>query len=162
MATGRPEGYHSVTPWVITRDTGRFIAFVTEAFGAIELARVVDEHGVIGHAEVRIGDLVVMGFDARPEWSDTPAFLRLYVDDADATYRRALEAGATSVTEVTHLYWGDRVGRIRDPLGNVWWIQARVEEVDDAEMGRRLGDPVWLDRMAYVQRSLVLRGALLR
>jgi PhnB protein len=157
MAVGRPEGYHSVTPWVISRDTGRFIAFVTEAFGAIELARVVDEQGVIGHAEVRIGDSVVMGFDARPDWADTPAFLRLYVDDADETYRRALAAGATSVTEVTHLYWGDRVGRVRDPLGNLWWIQARVEEVDDAEMGRRLSDPVWLDRMAYVQRSLAVR-----
>jgi PhnB protein len=157
MTTSTPDGYHSVTPWVITRDTGRFIEFTSEAFGATELARVVDEDGVIGHAEVRIGDSVVMGFDTPAGWTETPAFLRLYVEDADATYRRALEAGATSVTEVTHLFWGDRVGRVRDPLGNLWWIQARIEEVDEAEMARRMQDPVWLDRMAYVQRSVAMR-----
>ena len=66
---------------------------------------------------------------------------------------RALEAGATSVTEVTHLFWGDRVGRVRDPYGNLWWIQARVEEVD-AEMERRAGEEEWIERMAYVQVSL--------
>jgi hypothetical protein len=66
-------------------------------------------------------------------------------------------SGATTVTEVTDLFWGDRVGRVRDPLGNLWWIQARVEEVDKSEIARRLTDPVWLDRMAYVQSSLTLR-----
>ncbi|MGH2584449.1 MAG: VOC family protein [Dehalococcoidia bacterium] len=149
-----PEGYHTVTPWIISRDTAGLIEFVTRAFGAVELARVQDEHGVIGHAEFRIGDSVVMGFDAKPEWPDTPAFLRLYVEDADAVHRRALEAGATLVTEVTHLFWGDRVGRVRDPFGNLWWIQARVEEVDPAEMEQRAGKQEWLERMAYVRGSL--------
>ena len=95
-----------------------------------------------------------MGFDAKPEWPDTPAILRLYVEDADAAHQRAIEAGATSVTEVTHLYWGDRVRRVRDPFGNLWWLQTRVEEVDDAEMERRLGEKVWIERMEYVQGSL--------
>lgn len=97
-----------------------------------------------------------MGFDAKPEWPDTPAFLRLYVEDADATHRQALEAGASSMTDVTPLFWGDRIGRVRDPFGNVWWIQARAEEVDPAEMERRAGEQEWIERMAYVQQSLVI------
>ena len=146
-----PEGYSSVSPWVISRDTGALIAFATAAFGAQEIARVTDEHGVIGHAEFRIADSVVLAFDAKPEWGDTPAFLRLYVEDADATFARAIGAGGTSITEVTHLPWGDRVGRVLDPLGNLWWIQGRVEEVDEAEMWRRMSEPEWMERMAYVQ-----------
>ncbi len=148
-----PEGYHTVTPWMISRDTAGLIDFVKAAFEAEEIARVVGEDGTIGHAEVRIGDSVVMMFDARPEWPDTPAFLRLYVEDSDATFQQALDAGATSVTEMTHLFWGDRVGRVRDPLGNLWWIQERVEDVSPEEMERRAGEQRWMDAMAYVQGS---------
>lgn len=149
-----PEGYTTVTPWVISRDTAGLLEFVDQAFDGVELARVVGEDGTIGHAEFRIGDAIVMGFDAKAEWPDTPAFLRLYVEDADEIVRRAVAAGATLVTEVTHLFWGDRVGRGRDPFGNLWWIQARVESVDEAEMMRRMSDPEWNARMAYVQSSL--------
>src|SRR5687768_9563424 len=151
---GVPEGYSSISPWVITRDTSALIGFATAAFDAQGIARMADEHGVIGHAEFRIGDSVVLAFDSKPEWPDTPAFLRIYVPDGDAAYARAIDAGATSVTEMTHLFWGDRVGRVRDPLGNLWWIQARVEDVDQAEVTRRMTDPVWMERMAYVQGSL--------
>jgi PhnB protein len=151
---GIPDGYTAVTPWIISRDTAGLIEYVRDAFDAEELARVVGEDGSIGHAEFRIGDAIVMGFDAKPHWPDTPAFLRLYVDDADETFRRAVGAGGTPVTEVTHLFWGDRVGRVRDPFGNLWWIQARVEDVDEAEMNRRMTDPTWIERMAYVQSSL--------
>jgi PhnB protein len=148
---GVPEGYNSVSPWVISRDTNAVIEFAKAAFGADEIGRVADENGVIGHAEFRIGDSVVLAFDAKPHWPETPAFLRLYVEDADVTFQRALGAGGIAVTNVTHLFWGDRIGRIRDPMGNLWWIQARVEEVDEAEINRRMSDPVWLERMAYVQ-----------
>ena len=134
---GVPPGYHAVTPWVITRDTARLIEFAKQAFGAAELARIPGPAGGIGHAEVRIGDSVVMMFDAPAGWPDTPAFLRLYVEDGDAAYRRALQAGAAPVTVMTTLFFGDRVGRIRDPLGNIWWIQAHVEDVDPAELARR-------------------------
>jgi uncharacterized glyoxalase superfamily protein PhnB len=153
-APGVPKGYRSVNPWVITRDTGALIAFATAAFDAVEIARVVDEKGVIGHAEFRIGDSMVLAFDAKPKWPDTPAFLRLYVEDADATFKRAIEAGGTAVTEVTHMAWGDRIGRVRDPLGNLWWIMARIETVGEEEMTRRMGEPQWRERMAYVQGSL--------
>jgi PhnB protein len=131
---GVPEGYSSVSPWIISRDTAALIDFTKAAFHAEEMGRVADEHGAIGHAEFRIGDSVLLAFDAKPDWPDTPAFLRLYVRDGDAAFARAISAGATSVTEMTHLFWGDRVGRVRDPLGNLWWIQARVEDVEEAEM----------------------------
>ncbi|MFF5966774.1 VOC family protein [Streptomyces collinus] len=146
-----PDGYHTVTPWIISRDTAGLIDYLKEAFGAEEIARVVGEDGRIGHAEVRIGDSVVMPFDAPPDWPPTPAFLRLYVEDADAAHRRAVAAGGTSVTEVTHLFFGDRIGRVRDPLGNLWWLQTRVEDVSPEEMERGLRDPKWTEAMAYVQ-----------
>ncbi|MFJ4817625.1 VOC family protein [Streptomyces sp. NPDC088801] len=154
-----PDGYHTVTPWIISRDTAGLIDYLKEAFDAEEIARVVGEDGRIGHAEVRIGDSVVMPFDAPPNWPPTPAFLRLYVEDADAAHRRAVAAGGTSVTEVTHLFFGDRIGRVRDPLGNLWWLQTRVEDVSPEEMERRLHDPKWTAAMAYVQGADFFPGA---
>ena len=148
-----PEGYHTVTPWIISRDTAQLIEFLTKAFDADEITRVVGEDGSIGHAEVRIGDSVVMMFDAKPDWPDTPAFLRLYVEDGDAVFQQALRAGATAVTEMTHLLWGDRVGRVRDPFGNLWWIMTRIENVSLEEMERRAGEKEWIDAMEYVQSA---------
>jgi uncharacterized glyoxalase superfamily protein PhnB len=148
-----PEGYTTVTPWIIARHTARLIEYVTEAFGGEEIARVLNDDGTIGHAEVRIGDSVVMMFDSKPDWPLTPAFLRLYVADADAVHRQAVAAGGTSVTEVTHLFFGDRVGRVRDPLGNVWWIQAHIEDVSPQEMEERLTDPAFAKAMDYVQSA---------
>lgn len=149
-----PEGYYTVTPWIISRDTAKLLDFVKEAFGAKEIARLFNEDGTIGHAEFRIGDSVVMAFDAKDEWPDTPGFLRLYVEDGDAVHRRALEAGATSVTEMTDLFFGDQVGRVRDPQGNLWWIQARLEDLDPQEMEKRAAQKEYLDAMQRVQESL--------
>jgi uncharacterized glyoxalase superfamily protein PhnB len=148
-----PEGYTTVTPWLISRDTARLIEYVQEAFGGEELARVLNSDGTIGHAEMRIGDSVVMMFDAKPDSPPTPAFLRLYVADADTVHRQAVAAGGTSVTEVTYLFFGDRVGRVRDPLGNVWWIQAHIEDVSPQEMEERLTDPAFTKAMEYVQSA---------
>ncbi|MFI9049047.1 VOC family protein [Streptomyces sp. NPDC053427] len=146
-----PQGYTTVTPWIISRDTVQLIDYLKRAFGAEEIACLANEDGSIGHAEVRMGDSVVMMFDARPEWPPTPGFLRLYVEDADAVHRQAVAAGGTSVTEVTHLAFGDRVGRVRDPQGNLYWVQTRVEELEPAEIERRLGDPEFVKAMEYVQ-----------
>ncbi|MEV6569900.1 VOC family protein [Streptomyces sp. NPDC051577] len=153
-----PQGYHSVTPWIISRDTLSLIAFLKKAFDATELACLTGEDGAVQHAEVRIGDSVVMMFDARPEWPPTPGFLRLYVEDADDAHRRAVAAGGTSVTEVTHLFFGDRVGRVRDPLGNLYWIQTRVEDVSPQERERRLGDPEFTEAMRRVQNAEFFPG----
>jgi PhnB protein len=148
-----PEGYHTVTPWIISRNAARLIEFLKEAFGAEELGRFTMEDGSIGHAEVRIGDSVVMMFDAKAHWPDTPDFLRLYVEDAHAVFQQALHAGARPVTELTHLYWGDLVGRVADPFGNLWWIQQRIEDVTPEEMERRLGEQQFIDAMQYVQSA---------
>jgi uncharacterized glyoxalase superfamily protein PhnB len=149
-----PEGYGTVTPWIVSPDTAGLIEFLKAAFGAEELARIPGPHGGIGHAEVRIGDSVVMMFDSREGWPATPGFLRLYVEDGDGTHRRALEAGATAVTEMTDLFFGDRIGRVRDPFGNVWWIQERVEEVDPAEVAQRPLDAGAIQAMRYMEESL--------
>ena len=146
-----PDGYTTVTPWIISKDTDGVMAWLTAAFDAVEVSRLADENGVIGHAEMRIGNAMVMMFDARPDWPSTPAFLRLYVEDADAVHRQAIEAGGTSVTEVTHLFFGDRVGRVKDPFGNLYWIQTRIEELTEEEMMARLSDPEFTKAMEYVQ-----------
>jgi PhnB protein len=148
-----PQGYNAVTPWIISRDTAGLIAFLENAFDATELARVQMEDGSIGHAEVRIGDSVVMMFDARPAWPDTPAFLRLYVPDCDAIFRQALNAGATSLTEMTEMPWGDRVGRVRDPFGNLWWIQTRIADLTLEEMAQRAAEPRFIEAMSYVMTA---------
>jgi PhnB protein len=150
----RPEGYTAVTPWIITADTVRLLEFLKAAFAAEEIARVPNPDGSIGHAETRIGDAVVMAFDRPKAWPETLAFLRLYVEDADLAFASAIAAGATAITEVTHLAFGDRVGRIRDPLGNIWWLQTHIEDVDPAELARRWSDPKWASAMGYVQDSL--------
>jgi PhnB protein len=148
-----PAGYGTVTPWIIGHDTAGLMDFLKRAFDAEELSRLADAAGVVAHAEMRIGTSVVMMFDAprdRP-WPQTPAFLRLYLPDADASFDRALAAGATPITRVTHLAFGDRVGRVRDPFGNFWWLQTRVEEVAPDELNRRWSDPHWAEAMLYVQ-----------
>jgi uncharacterized glyoxalase superfamily protein PhnB len=158
MVNPVPDGYTTVTPWIIGRDTAGLLDFLKRAFDAEELARVVGEDGKIGHAEVRIGDAVVMAFDSRDDWADTPAYLRLYVPDSEETQRRAIEAGATEVTRQTVLFFGDRVGRVRDPFGNLWWIQTRLEDLDEAELMRRAQLPEYVEAMAYVQSAELVNG----
>jgi PhnB protein len=148
-----PDGYGAVTPWVVTNDTRRLLEFMKQAFGAEELGRVEVEGGAIGHAEARIGDSIIMMFDS-PFPVATPGLLRLYVEDGDAVFGRAVEAGATVVTRLTDLAWGDRVGRVRDPLGNLWWIQERVEEPTPEELARRFQDPKYTQAMHYLQSTL--------
>jgi uncharacterized glyoxalase superfamily protein PhnB len=148
-----PEGYYTVTPFIVVKGAAQFLDFLSEAFGAQELGRVHQEDGSISHAETRIGDSVVMMFDSKEKWPETPSFLRLYVEDGDAVYRQALKAGATSVTEMTNMPWGDRVGRVRDPLGNLWWIMTRIENVAEEEMARRAGEKKYIEAMQYVENA---------
>ena len=144
----------TVQPWVVTRDTGRLLDFVTGVFGGVELARIPTEDGGIGHAEIRVGDDVLLAFDSRPDWPATPSMLRIYVDDADATVDRAVAAGGRVVTAVAESAWGDRGGRVRDPLGNIWWVVQHVEDVEAAEMVRRMAEPKYVDAMRDAQATL--------
>jgi PhnB protein len=149
-----PEGYATVAPWIVTRDTAREIEFLKAAFGGEELGRVQNEDGSIGHAEVRIGDFVVLLFDAKDTWPDTPALLRVFMKDIDAVFEQALRAGATTVTELRDFAWGDRGGRIRDPLGNVWWLFEHVEDVPDDVQAQRWADPAYADAMHHAQETI--------
>lgn len=155
-----PEGYGIVTPWIISSDTTGLLDFVATAFGARDPFSLDIGGGRIGHAETRIGDSVIMGFDAAPEWPQTPAFLRIYVDDADQTVRRACAAGATMVTELGNSAWGDRGARVRDLLGNIWWIMSQVEDVPADEAEARWNAPVYAAGMEYAIRSFdqAMRG----
>jgi PhnB protein len=95
-----------------------------------------------------------MLFEAQPEWPGTPAHLRVYVADAQETFNRAVAAGARPVTEPTERAFGERVARVRDPQGHLWWIHQRVEDVDGGELDRRFAEPSAQQAMAYVQQSL--------
>ena len=151
-----PPGYSSVDPWVISRDTNAEIAFLEEAFGASERphSRFLNPDGTIGHVEVELAGAAVLMFDSQPGWLPLPAHLRVYVDDARATFERAIAAGARAVTRVTELAFGERVARVRDPQGHLWWIHERFETVDPDELNRRFADPELQRAMAYVQTSL--------
>ncbi len=132
-----PEGYHSVTPYLVNRGADRTLEFVRQAFGATVTEYMPRTDGRIGHAEVRIGDSIVMMSEATDEHKPMPAMLYLYVPDIDATYRRALAAGATSVAEPQDKFYGDRSGGVRDPAGNCWYIATHVEDVAADELKRR-------------------------
>jgi PhnB protein len=132
-----PDGYHSVTPYLTVQGAARLLEFLKHAFDAKVTEQIQQPNGTIGHAEVRIGDSVVMIADARGEWKPMPSAMYLYVDDADATYQRALQAGATSMMEPADQFYGDRHGGVTDPFGNFWWIATHVEDVSPDELARR-------------------------
>ncbi|WP_208630591.1 VOC family protein [Amycolatopsis kentuckyensis] len=118
--TATPDGYTTVAPWIVTKDTAALLDFVTAAFDGVELGRVPLADGSIGHAEIRIGDTVVLAFDQREDWPDLPSLLRVFVPDADIAFTAALEAGARVVTALSDNAFGQRGGRVRDPFGNIW------------------------------------------
>lgn len=149
-----PAGYTTVAPWVVTDDTGALLDFVAAAFDGEEIARVATEDGLIGHAEVRVGDTVVLAFDRRPEWPVMPSLLRVWVPDADATFAQAIAAGAVVVTALDDNAFGQRGGRIKDPFGNIWWVVSDVEDVPEDLIWERLREPVYAEQMRVAQETL--------
>ncbi|HWV75892.1 MAG TPA: VOC family protein [Isoptericola sp.] len=149
-----PHGYTSVAPWVVTDDTGAFLDFVTAVFDGEEIGRVSTEDGSIGHGETRVGDTVVLAFDRRPEWPAMPSLLRVFVPDADATFAKAVAAGAHVVTDLSDSAFGQRGGRIKDPFGNVWWVVSHVEDVPDDVVWQRLQQPAYAEQMRVAQETL--------
>jgi PhnB protein len=145
-----------VTPWIITKGAAELLDFLRQAFRAREkpASRITNDDGAIAHVEVEMGDSVVMVSDAKPDWPPTPSFLRLFVNDGDASFERAIDAGATRVTKMTDLPSGDRVGRVRDAWGNVWSIHQHVEDVSEDEMAARAGEPEAIKAKRYVEDTL--------
>jgi uncharacterized glyoxalase superfamily protein PhnB len=133
----KPDGYHAITPYLVVDGAARLIDFMQEVFDAEPVERFAAPGDRVGHAEMRIGDSVVMLGDAHGEHKPLQAMLYVYVDDADATYQRALAAGAASVQPPVDQFYGDRSGGVRDPFGNQWWIATHIEDVPPAELKRR-------------------------
>jgi uncharacterized glyoxalase superfamily protein PhnB len=133
-----PEGYHTVTPYLVVRGAAKTIEFAKKAFGA----EVIDEptkrpDGTIMHAEFRIGDSRIMISDATPEHPPMPSMLYLYVPNVDALYQRAIASGGTSMMEPTDQFYGDRSGGVKDAAGIQWWLGTHKEDVAPAELKKR-------------------------
>ena len=140
-----PEGYQTITPYLAVDDATGAIEFYKRAFGAKERARMEAPGGKIGHAELEIGDSLIMLSDALPgsatkspsELGGTSVSVVLYVDDVDAVVKRAIDAGGEVAMEVADQFWGDRFGSVRDPYGHVWGVATHVEDVPPEEMAER-------------------------
>ncbi len=132
-----PQGYHTVTPYLFLKDARAFIDFAGRAFGAREQVSMEDEAGAVRHAEIEIGDSRVMLSQATDDYRPLPLAIHLYVEDCDATYAAAIEAGAESTMEPADQFYGDRMAGVRDAEGQIWWIATHVEDVPPEEMERR-------------------------
>lgn len=136
-----PDGYATITPYVVAEDAAAYLDFLATAFDAVERMRMAMPDGAIAHAEVEIGNSVVMVSDAAPpEFPATNAQFHLYVEDVDSTYVVAVKAGATAVADPEDQPYGERIGRILDPSGNRWSIATHIEDVDMEELGRQMAE----------------------
>ena len=141
-----PEGYHSVTPYLIVRGAAEAIDFYRKAFGAVELFRFPSPDGKIGHAEIKIGDSPIMMADEHPDMGykgpqtigGSPVSLMIYVEDVDTVFNQAVAAGATIKEALQDKFYGDRMGTVTDPFGHVWHISTHKEDVSMDEMQERM------------------------
>ena len=132
-----PDGFHTVTPYLIVEGAARLLHFAQHAFDAVELMRMPGPDGGIMHAAMRLGDSIVELSDANANWPAMPGSLHVYVPDIDATYAKALEAGADSITDPADMFYGERSATVRDPVGNLWHIATHLEDVSLEEIARR-------------------------
>lgn len=140
-----PDGYHSVTPYLIIQGAAAAIEFYKKAFGATELFRMEHE-GKIGHAEIKIGDSPIMLADEHPEMGHvgpktlggSPVGIMIYVDDVDTVFNQAIEAGGEQVKPLQDQFYGDRSGMLTDPFGHVWTVATHKEDVTPEEMDKRM------------------------
>ncbi len=136
-----PEGFHTVTPYLIVEGAKKTIEFLQQAFGAELLGEpTMRPDGTIMHATVRIGDSMIMLADASEQAKASPVMLYLYVPNVDAAYQLAIKAGGTSIMEPSGQFYGDRSGGVKDHAGNSWFIGTHVEDVSPAEMKKRTAE----------------------
>ena len=137
-----PEGFHTITPHLVCAGAGEAIEFYKKAFGATEIGRMPGPGGKLMHAEVRIGDSRLMLADAFPDWGSngpqalkgTPVFIHLYVNDADAVWQQAVDAGAKPIMPMADMFWGDRYGQVEDPFGHRWSIATHKRDMTPQQM----------------------------
>jgi PhnB protein len=136
-----PDGYHTVTPYLYIKGAAKAIEFYAKAFGARERMRMAGPDGTVGHAEIEIGDSVIMLAEAPARAGDAAkgvtSSILLYVEAVDAVFKRALDAGATAVQPLEDKFYGDRMGMVRDPFGHEWSLGTHIEDVAPDEMQRR-------------------------
>ena len=141
-----PDGYHTATPYLIVKGAAKAIDFYKQAFDATELERMEMPNGKIAHAEIKIGDSIIMLGDEAPQHGTrgpkslggSPCGLYLYVEDVDETFNRAVTAGATVTMEVKDQFYGDRNGSLVDPFGHTWYVATRKENLSMDEIQRRV------------------------
>jgi PhnB protein len=143
-----PDGYHSVTPYLIVKDAARAIEFYKQAFGATELMRMEGPGGTVGHAEIKIGDSPLMladeypdmGFRSPQSLGGAGVSLMVYVDNVDEVFPRAISAGGKELRPVKDQFYGDRSGTLEDPFGHIWTLSTHVEDLSTDEMLKRSED----------------------
>jgi len=133
-----PEGFHTVTPYLVVSDPALLIDFLKAAFDAEEIERSVEASGRVAHAQVRVGNSMVMMGGATEKHPPQPSMLYLYVRDTEATYRTAVQAGGESLMKPTLQFYGDLNAAVLDPCGNQWWIATHVEDVSPEEIAKRM------------------------
>jgi PhnB protein len=140
-----PDGYSTVTPYLIVKGAAKAIGFYKEAFGASEVRRLAGPDGRVGHAEIKIGNSIIMLADEFPEMGargpepggSTPVSILLYVPQVDAMFQQAVAAGAKVERPLKDQFYGDRSGTLTDPFGHKWTVATHIEDVSDAEVERR-------------------------
>jgi uncharacterized glyoxalase superfamily protein PhnB len=131
------EGFHTITPYLVVQNASRLIDFLSAAFAGELISRMSRPDGSVMHAEMRIGNSMLMMGESTGDFSPTHTSIYLYVPDCDATYRAALAAGGISISEPRDMPSGERYGGIKDPCGNMWWVATHVEDVSPEEQDRR-------------------------
>ena len=136
-----PDGYHTVTPYLIVADTTAQLDFIVNALGGSEVYAMRTPDGTPMHAEAQLGDSKIMlGMAGGEAYPPLPAMLYVYVADVDAAYTRAMKAGAESVQAPTDMFYGDRTATVKDPNGNKWSLATHIEDLSEAELGKRAAE----------------------
>jgi PhnB protein len=132
-----PKGFRTLTPYLLVPDAAAMIEFLKAGFGAVETYRSTLPDGRIMHVQMTIGDSALMMGQAPPGMEPATAYLYMYLKDADAAWERAVKAGASPVMPVANQFYGDRMGGVKDPAGNTWWIATHIEELSQDELTAR-------------------------
>jgi len=132
-----PDGYHTITPYLCIQSAAKLIDFLKQVFDATVIERMENADGTVKHAELRIGDSMMMIAETSEKSKPMPGAFYLYLTDADAIYKRALEAGATSLMEPQDTFYGNRESGVKDQFGNSWWIATHKENVSAEDMQKR-------------------------
>lgn len=132
-----PEGYHTITPFLVINGARKFITFLQNAFGATEVYSSESPDGKINHSEIKVGDSMLMLTEADEKFPSAPGMFYIYVKDTDLIYKKALAAGAESLMEPEDKFYGDRNAGVKDSFGNTWWIGTHIENVTSEEIKKR-------------------------